>query len=56
MAHENLEDGADILVHELGHNFKRQHTDCGVPDPDRIIPGRALTWAITAGIPGGQRQ
>jgi hypothetical protein len=38
MAHENLEDGADILVHELGHNFNRQHADCSVPDPDPNYP------------------
>ena len=38
MAHENLEDGADILVHELGHNFYRQHAPCGVDDPDPNYP------------------
>ncbi len=38
MSHENLEDGADILVHELGHNFNRQHAPCGVDDPDLSYP------------------
>jgi hypothetical protein len=38
MAHADLEDGADILVHELGHNFNRKHADCGVSDPDPNYP------------------
>jgi hypothetical protein len=31
--HENLEDMADVLVHELGHNFGRGHAPCGVDPP-----------------------
>jgi len=30
--HENLEDAADIMAHELGHNFNRQHSPCGTTD------------------------
>lgn len=40
--HENLEDGADILVHEFGHNFNRQHAPCSVDDPD---PNYPYAWA-----------
>nr|MBC7243859.1 DNRLRE domain-containing protein [Chloroflexota bacterium] len=36
--HENLEDGADILVHELGHNFNRGHAPCGLPDGEVAAP------------------
>jgi hypothetical protein len=38
VGHENLEDGADILVHELGHNLGRQHAPCSVNDPDPNYP------------------
>ena len=34
----DLEDGADILVHELGHNFGRGHTPCNVSNPDPNYP------------------
>ena len=30
--HENLEDTADIMAHELGHNFGRHHAPCGTTD------------------------
>lgn len=36
--HENMEDAADIMAHELGHNFNRQHAPCGVSDPDPNYP------------------
>ena len=37
--HSDLEDGANILVHELGHNFKRWHAPCGNPgDVDSGYP------------------
>jgi len=32
VAYENLENGADILAHELGHNFNRYHSPCGTTD------------------------
>ena len=38
ISHENLEDGADIMAHELGHNFNRQHAPCSVSDPDPGYP------------------
>lgn len=38
MTHQNLEDCADILVHELGHNFDRSHAPCDVTDPDPNYP------------------
>jgi len=36
--HENFEDGADIMAHELGHNFNRQHAPCGVSPSDPNYP------------------
>ena len=38
VTHADLEDGADILVHELGHNFNRQHAPCGVNGADSAYP------------------
>ena len=38
ISYENLENAADIMAHELGHNFNRQHTPCGVSDPDLSYP------------------
>lgn len=36
--HENWEDTADILAHELGHNLNRAHAPCNVGDPDPNYP------------------
>lgn len=36
--HENLEDAADILAHELGHNFNRGHAPCGLPEGEVAAP------------------
>jgi len=36
--HENLEDGADIMAHELGHNFNRGHAPCAVTPYDASYP------------------
>ena len=30
--HENMEDAADIMAHELGHNWNRGHASCGATD------------------------
>ncbi len=38
ISYENLENGADIMAHELGHNFNRQHAPCSVSDPDPSYP------------------
>ncbi len=38
ISHENLENAADIMAHELGHNFNRQHAPCSVSDPDPSYP------------------
>jgi hypothetical protein len=38
LTHENLEDAADIMVHELGHNWGRPHAPCSVADPDAHYP------------------
>ena len=32
-SHLNLEDMADLMVHELGHNFGRDHAPCGLDPP-----------------------
>jgi hypothetical protein len=37
-SHKNLEDTSDILVHELGHNFNRDHAPCGVTPFDTNYP------------------
>lgn len=36
--HENFEDAADIMAHELGHNFNRAHSPCGVTPSDPNYP------------------
>ena len=36
--HENFEDAADIMAHELGHNFNRGHSPCGVTPSDPNYP------------------
>jgi|GEM_PF-1786500 len=37
-------DDGEILAHELGHNFGREHVDCGNPSgPDRAYPYPATT-------------
>ena len=38
ISYENLENGADIMAHELGHNFNRQHAPCGVSPSDPSYP------------------
>jgi hypothetical protein len=37
-SHENLEDMADVMVHELGHNFHRDHAPCDVTPYDLKYP------------------
>jgi hypothetical protein len=37
-SHLNLEDMADNMVHELGHNFNRAHAPCGVTPYDLGYP------------------
>jgi hypothetical protein len=37
-SHVNLEDHADTMVHELGHNFDRDHAPCGVTPSDPNYP------------------
>jgi len=38
ISHENLENAADIMAHELGHNLNRQHSPCGVSPSDPTYP------------------
>ena len=38
MYHQNLEDMADNMVHELGHNFDLSHAPCDVTDADPNYP------------------
>lgn len=56
--HENLEDAADILAHELGHNFNRGHAPCGLPNgevaapypyADAVIGDYGWDWNFAAG-------
>lgn len=51
--HENLEDAADIMAHELAHNFGRGHAPCGVTPFDTNYPHAGARIADVGWDPQG---